>query len=100
MVTRRQRVDWQQRAEQVRALCDNPAIPLWQKAHRVGCIYQDVQLDGLKSKHRRRIFAELAKLNQILAQYPIETSDDYQLIAQHDLRAIIATFQGFARFKI
>ena len=46
------------------------------------------------------MFAELAKLNQILAQYPIETFDDYQLIAEQDLRAIIATFQGFARFKI
>jgi len=67
VVTRRQRADWQQRAEQVRALCDNPTIPLWQKAHRVGCIYQDVQLDGLKSKHRRRMFAELAKLNQLEA---------------------------------
>ena len=81
-------------------MCDDPTIPLWQKAHRVGCAYQDVQLDGLKSKHRRRLLAELAKLNQILAQYPIETFDDYQLIEEKHLRAIIATFQGFARFKI
>ena len=81
-------------------MCDDPTIPLWKKAHLVGCIYQDVQLDGLKSKHRRRMFAELAKLNQILARYPIETFDDYQLIAEEDLRAIVGTFQGFARFKI
>ena len=81
-------------------MCDDPAIPLWKKAHLVGRAYQDVQLDGLKSKHRRRMFAELANLNEILAQYPIETFDDYQLIAEEDLRVIVATFRGFARFKI
>lgn len=100
VVTRRQRSDWQRRAEQVRALCDDPTIPLWKKAHLVGSAYQDVQLDGLKSKHRRRLFADLAKLNQILARYPIQTFDDYQLVAEEDLRAIVATFRAFARFKI
>lgn len=100
MVTQRQRADWQQRAERVRALCADPTIPLWKKAHLVGCAYQDVRLDGLKSKHRRRIVAELAKLNQLLARYPIETADDYQLIAEEDLRAIVATFGEFGRFKI
>jgi hypothetical protein len=100
VVTRAQRADWQRRAAQVRALCEDPAIPLWKKAHLVGSAYQDVQLDGLKSKHRRRLFADLARLNQILARYPIETLDDYQLIAEEDLRTIVATFQAFARFKI
>jgi hypothetical protein len=100
LVTRRQRADWAQRAAQVQAVCDDPAIPLWEKAHRVGRAYQDVQLDGLKSKHRRRLFAELAALNQILARYPIETFDDYQLIAEDDLKTIVNTFRGFARFKL
>lgn len=100
MVTQRQRADWQQRAEQVKALCDDPSIPLWEKAHRVGAAYQDVQLDGLKSKHRRRMFSELSRLNDILARYPIETFDDYRLIAEDDLKTIVDTFKGFARFKI
>ena len=81
-------------------MCDDPAIPLWKKAHLVGCAYQDVQLDGLKSKHRRRLFSGLAELNQILARYPIETFEDYQVIAEEDLRAIVDTFTGFARLKI
>jgi hypothetical protein len=100
VVTQRQRADWQRRAEEVRAVCDDPTVPLWKKAHLVGCAYQDVQLDGLKSKHRRRLFSGLAEINQILARYPIETFEDYQVIAEEDLRTIIATFQGFARFKI
>lgn len=100
VVTQRQRSDWQRRAEQVRTLCDDPTIPLWKKAHLVGVAYQDVQLDGLKSKHRRRLFADLARVNHILAQYSIETFDDYQNIAAADLRTIIATFKAFARFKI
>jgi hypothetical protein len=100
LVTRQQRADWQRRAEQARTLCDDPAIPLWKKAHLVGSAYQDVQLDGLKSRNRRRLFADLAGLNQILTRYPIETFDDYQLIAEEDLRTIVATFRGFARFKI
>ena len=100
MVSRRQREDWAERAAQVRALINDPTIPLWQKAHRVGSAYQDVQLDGLKSKHRRRMFADLARLNQILARYPIETFDDYRHIAEEDLRTIIETFHGFARFKL
>ena len=100
MVTQRQRAEWQRRGEEVRAVYDDPTIPLWKKAHLVGCAYQDVQLDGLKSKHRRRLFAGLAEINQILARYPIETFDDYQLIAEADLRAIVDTFRGFARFKI
>ena len=99
-MTQRQRADWAKRAAQVQAIFDDPAIPLWEKAHQVGRAYQDVQLDGLKSKHRRRMFADLAKLNQILARYPIETFDDYQLIAEADLKAIVDTFRGFARFKI
>jgi hypothetical protein len=71
VVTKRQRADWRQRAEEVGEVCDAPTIPLWKKAHLVGCAYQDVQLDRLKSKHRRRLFAGLAEINQILARFPI-----------------------------
>jgi len=98
MVSRRQRADWQQRAEEVEVLCADRNLKLWEKTHRVASVYKGVDLDGLKSKHRRRLFDDLARVNAILGQYPIETFDDYRLIVDHDLRNIIEIFRGFSRF--
>ena len=100
MANRRRREDWNRRAQQVREICADPALALWQKAYRVGGAYQDVQLDRLQSKHRRRIFDAIANVNAILARYPIETFDDYQAIDTRDLNAIVETFKAFALIKI
>ena len=100
MSNRRRRADWLLRAQNVRDVCADPTLALWQKAHRVGAAYQDVQLDGLQSKHRRRIFAAISEVNAILARYPIETFDDYALIETRDLHTIINTFKAFALLKI
>ena len=100
MANRRRREEWNRRAQQVRDICADPSLALWQKAHHVGRAYQDVQLDGLQSKHRHRILSSLSKLNAILARYPIETFDDYVLIDKQDLKEIIDTFKTFALIKI
>jgi hypothetical protein len=100
MANRKRRVDWEQRAQRVRELCADPTLALWQKAHRAGGAYNDVQLDGLQSKHRHRIFTTLSNINEILAKYPIETFDDYELIKPEDLRTIIDGFKSFASIKI
>jgi hypothetical protein len=96
----KRRVDWEQRAQRVRELCADPALALWQKARGAGGVYNDVQLDGLQSKHSHRIFATLSNINEILAKYPIETVDDYQLIKPEDRRVIIDGFKSFASIKI
>ena len=100
MANRKRREDWKRRAQQVRDICADPTLALWQKAHRVGGAYQDVQLDGLQSKHRNKIFTAISNVNVILARYPIETFDDYQLIKAQDLRAIIDTFKAFGSIKV
>ena len=100
MTNRRQREDWKHRAQHVQQICADPTLALWQKAHRVGAAYQDVQLDGLSSKHRRKIFANLSDINTILARYPIKTFDDYALIANDDLRRIITAFKSLGKMKI
>jgi hypothetical protein len=100
MANRKRRADWEQRAQRVRDICADPTVALWQKAHRVGGVYNDVQLDGLQSKHRHRIFTTLSNANEILAKYPIETIDDYELIEPQDLRAIIDGFKSFGSIKI
>ena len=100
MANRKRRADWAQRAQRVRQICADPTLALWQKAHRVGGAYHDVQLDGLQSKHRHRIFATLSNINAILAQYPIETFDDYERIKPQDLRVLIDSFKSFGSIKI
>ena len=59
-----------------------------------------MQLDGLRSNHRNEIFTVISNVNVILARYPIETFDDYQLIKAQDLRAIIDTFKAFGSIKV
>jgi hypothetical protein len=100
MANRRRREDWQRRAQQVRDICADRTLALWQKAHLVGAACKDVQLDGLQSKHRHKIFAGLAKINIILARYPIETFDDYALIDSEDLHTIINTFKAYGAMNI
>ena len=100
MANRKRRADWEQRAQRVRDICADPTVALWQKAHRVGGVYNDVQLDGLQSKHRNEIFTAISNVNVILARYPIETIDDYQLIKAQNLRAIIDTFKAFGSIKV
>ena len=100
MANRKRREDWNRRAQQVRDICADPTLALWQKAHRVGGAYQDVQLDGLRSNHRNEIFTVISNVNVILARYPIETFDDYQLIKIQNLRAIIDTFKAFGSIKV
>jgi hypothetical protein len=100
VANRKRRADWEQRAQRVREICADPTLALWQKAHRVGGAYNDVQLDGLQSKHRHRIFTTLSNINVILAKYPIETFDDYEFIKPEDLRVIIDGFKSFASIKI
>ena len=100
MTNRRRHEDWIKRAQKVQDICADPSTPLWQKAHRVGAAYQDVQLDGFQSKHRHKIFAALSSINEILVRYPIETFDDYQLVETKDLAAIINTFKALGSIKI
>jgi hypothetical protein len=96
----KRRVDWEQRAQRVRDICADPTMALWQKAHRGGGIYHDVQLDGLQSKHRHLIFTTLSNINVILAKYPIENFDAYELIEPEDLRVFIDGFKSFGSIKI
>lgn len=100
MANRKRREDWNRRAQRVRDICAEPTLALWQKAHLVGGVYQDLQLDGLQSKHRHKIFAAISNVNVILARYPIETFDDYELIKTQDLKAIIDTFKAFGSIKV
>ena len=100
MASRRWRDDWQRRAEKVHRLCQDRTVPLWQRAHRVGQAFDDVELDGLQSKHRKKLYCKLVAVNAILAKYPIETFDDYALIDTADLHSILAAFKDIASIRV
>ena len=100
MASRRWREDWQRRAEQVHRLCRDRTVPLWQKAHRVGEAFADVELNELQSKHRKKLYRQIAAVNAILAQYPIETFDDYALIDTADLHRIVNAFKDIASIRV
>ena len=100
MASRRWRDDWQRRADEVQKICHDRTVPLWKKAHLVGRAFADVELDGLKSKHRKKLYSNLAGVNAILAKYPIETFDDYKLIDTDDLKRILAAFKDIANISV
>ncbi len=81
--------DWIDSAEKVHAIARDKSLPLWKRGHLVGGAYAGLALEGLQSKHRRKIIAGFSKVNTILARYTLSSFDDYQLIKDEDLCEII-----------
>ena len=100
MSSRRWREDWQRRAQHVHRIIADNDIAMWRKSYLVGHAFQDVDLGGLKSKHRKKMLSNIAAVNAILAKYPIKTFDDYVLIEVADLKRILASFKNIADIKV
>ncbi len=87
---------WRESAEQVEAIVADRSLPLWQKAHRVGGAYAGLALEGLKSKHRHKILTGFGKVNAVLARYTLNSFDDYEQLADEDLREILRIVRSLA----
>lgn len=85
---------WEASAREVERIAKDRSLPLWEKAHRVGAAYTTVALEGLRSKHRRKIFRRIAEVNGILQKYMPETFEDYQRMDEADLKALINHFRA------
>ena len=85
---------WHACAQEVERIARSRSIPLWQKAYRVGAAYSAIELDGLRSKHRHKIFHCLAEVNAVLARYRLDSFDDYQTMDETDLREIVRLFRS------
>jgi hypothetical protein len=90
---------WEASALEVERIARDRSLPLWQKAHRVGTAYTGVALDGLRSKHRHKIFRHIVEVNEILQKYMPETFDDYQHMDEADLKALIGLFRAMGPGK-
>jgi hypothetical protein len=85
---------WEASAREVERIAKDRNLPLWEKARRVGDAYTSVALDGLRSKHRRKIFRHIVEVNGILQKYMPETFEDYQRMDEGDLKALIGHFRA------
>jgi len=83
---------WEASAREVERIAKDRSLALWEKAHRVGGAYTTVALEGLRSKHRHKIFQHIAEVNVILQKYMPETFEDYQRMNEADLKALIGLF--------
>lgn len=90
---------WEASARQVERIAKDRSLPLWEKAHRVGTPYTTVALEGLRSKHRHKIFRHIAQVNVILQKYMPETFQDYQRMDEADLEALIGLFRAMGPGK-
>ena len=90
---------WEASAREVERIARDPSLPLWEKACQVGTAYTTIALDGLRSKHRHKIFRRIAEVNNILQKYMPETFDDYQRMDEADLKALIRLFRDMGPGK-
>lgn len=87
---------WRDSADQVENIISDRSLPLWKKAHLVGGAYAGLALEGLKSKHRHKILSGFGKVNAVLAGYTLNSFDDYEQIADEDLREILHIVRSLA----
>lgn len=90
---------WEASAREVERIARDRNLPLWEKAHRVGAAYTTVALDGLRSKHRHKIFRHIGEVNVILKKYMPESFEEYQHMEEADLKALIAHFRAMGPGK-
>jgi hypothetical protein len=90
---------WEASAREVERIAKDRSLPLWEKAHHVGAAYTTVALEGLRSKHRHKIFRHIAEVNVILQKYRPETFEDYQHMDEADLKALIGLFRAMGPGK-
>lgn len=96
MADKRVYEQWRDLAAKARQIETDPDIPLWQKVYRVPGVYCELELDGLRSKHRHQIFNILGQLNVILKRYEPETFEEYQNMEEKDLREMLRLVKGLA----
>ena len=63
-------------------------IPQWKRTQAGMMCFKALRFDGLSRKLQRRIDRNFARINEVLARYPLKTWDDYQQISAADLTAI------------
>ncbi|MCP5008067.1 MAG: hypothetical protein GY941_29645 [Planctomycetes bacterium] len=87
---------WNDCAAKVNTIAGDKTLPLWRKGRLVSGAYVGLALEGLQSKHRRKIISGFSKVNAVLANYKLDSFDDYENISDEDLYEIIRLVKSIA----
>lgn len=77
------------RAEKARVLAGDPGLPKWDRLHQALAAFSGLRLDNLPDWAREEIETTFALVNRILATYPLEEAEDYQIISDADLNEML-----------
>ena len=77
------------RAQKARMLAGDPLSPKWQRLSQALQAFAGLVLTGLSDDVREPLEADLAFVNRVLAQYPLNTVEDYQIISDVDLQQML-----------
>jgi hypothetical protein len=80
-----------ERAQKAETLTGNPSLPKWQRLHLALQAFSGLQLSAIPNGVEEQFEADLARVNRVLARYPIEAEEDYQSISDADLQQMLDT---------
>ena len=78
-----------QRAQKAKMLASDPSLPKWQRLSQGLQAFSGLELTAIPDDVSERFEADLAGVNRVLAQYPLETVEDYQSISDADLQQML-----------
>lgn len=78
-----------QRAQKAKMLAGDLSLPKWQRLSQGLQAFSGLELTGLLDNVREPLEANLARVNQVLARYPLEGKEDYQIIGDDDLQQML-----------
>ena len=74
------------RARKAKKLVGDSSLPKWQRLPQGLQAFSGLELTGLLRKTREQLEADIASVNGIMSQYPLETDEDYEVISDADLQ--------------
>lgn len=77
------------RAHKAKLLAGDPLLPKWQRMSQVLQAFSGLELTRIPKDVRGPLEANLASVNGMLARYPLETVEDYQIIRDADLERML-----------
>jgi len=66
------------RSQKAKTLASDPPLPKWKRLSQGLQAFSGLELTGIPEDVRERFEADLVGVNRVLAQYPLETEEDYR----------------------
>ena len=96
MTDKKAYVTLREATQEAEKIAQDPAIPLWKKAHLMGIPFTKIALNALKPKDRDQILMAASLVNEVTSQYQLESFEEYQKISDADLKKIVSIFRSMS----